>query len=235
MMLGCRGVMWGAGPAGETEQRPAGREARQARNLWVRMDAGQGEDEGWVINGKGTGRKRLRSEWVGAAACGATGLGREVQKGREEAEKSSKRWAREAGERTVLPLPYRAGGARSGVHGEGGPARLGHGPRGAPGPGWVRGGRAASPRAGSERPGEGSRAGAAVPGSKRKEPRRGGRGRLVLRGGREEPGGAVRGPTAAGRGASGAAPGGSRGGGALLGRTDTCLLAGTCQSRESGS
>lgn len=227
-MLGCCGVMWGAGPAGETEQRPAGREAQQARNLWVRMDAGQGEDEGWVINGKGTGRKRLRSEWVGAAACGATGLGREVQKGREEAEKSSKRRAREGGERTVLPLPYRAGGARSGVHGEEGPARLGHGPRGAPGPGWVRGGRAASPRAGSERPGEGSRcAGLEAKGAAAGRP---GPARPPGR-----PGGAVRGPTAAGRGASGAAPGGSRGGGALLGRTDTCLLAGTCQSRESGS
>lgn len=159
------------------------------------------------------------------------GSAERFKRGEKKRKKSSKRWAREGGERAVLPLPYRAGGARSDVHGEDGPARLGHGPRGGPGArtGLDAGGT------GSERPGEGSRAGAAVPGSKRKEPRRGGRGRLVLRGGREEPGGAVRGPTAAGRGASGAAPGGSRGGGALLGRTDTCLLAGTCQSRESGS
>lgn len=120
------------------------------------------------------------------------------------------------------------------------------------GSGWVRGdepsragqGRASEGRR-RERSGEGSKAPSP---RKRRERRGGGGGRrtkperetLCLAGaeGRcegEAGAGSSSGAAGGGRaGPDGRRPRGSRGGGALLGRTDTCLLAGTCQSRESG-
>lgn len=52
-----------------------GRETREARNLWVRMDPGQNEGEGWFINGKEMERKHSRTKWTGGKICRDAVLG----------------------------------------------------------------------------------------------------------------------------------------------------------------
>lgn len=47
----------------------AERETQEERNLWVQMDPGQAEGEGWFINGKETERKHSRTEWTGGEIC----------------------------------------------------------------------------------------------------------------------------------------------------------------------